>query len=40
MLQALAGADRLKRRRNLSDLSDSDIALHMFIVCRHQLMPK
>ena len=40
MLQALAGAGRLKRRRNLSDLSDSDIVLNMFIVCRHVIISK
>ena len=30
----------MKRRRNLSDLSDSDIVLNMFIVCRHVIISK
>ena len=41
MLRAVAGADQLKRRRNkLTDLSDSDIVLDMFIVCRIVIISK
>ena len=36
----LAGAEQLKRRRKLTDLSDSDIVVDMFIVCRHVIISK